>query len=683
MALTSLAVTLAIPPVPQLGMNYYHESMGDISRTLSQINTDLSTIKDICTKLKVYHNPYDPSTIAQATLIVQRARSMGFYVVWCEATPTVMLTDTILNTSAAPPQYPWADYRVRVIADAALAWAAGANEFLVGNNLGATGRNNGDIGYGDTNLPSRIRGLVTDCATNFPTICSYQEVWYKAASWVSAGLGALPKIYFTLYETYNTFLAQLAYISANFLNGTAEIGEMSSSLNMTNLQYNDDDWARALVRRYDQMQDTTLTMWIFTFRDTIDAGYGLLKITTPTIVHSVWNFLNNRYSYKFTKYYDENFADGTMGDFAGDGSNVGGQLQAEQFNTGSFLGIPLSDYAFRGLITLITLEGPDSWASARLIVRYTDTNNYYFVAFNINSSVIQVWRRLAGVETHLSDYNQTLALGVPYDFEIRVQGIRSQTRVQAFWNEIKVIDLIDGGNTSYGPALNQGNAGVKNNGISCQIDNILVHSLEIAVPYVAPALIVTASQVSTTITSRMPSAIPSFTKGVFGIGTYQSVGSGGVLFETGFPKTSSPNAIIHPWGGVYGGLNGYVLDTTIRPPQSTTYAPAESIGLDTTGLAVVRGYPQITWTWGTLRPDHWYYFLSIWKQAQYAPPGFKALVLIQYPETSTNIPQVILARMEPPVHSNRDVGSFTGVTLKFTYVGQAQLFPGVLVQILS
>lgn len=682
MALTSLSVTLAVPARSQLGMNYYNESLGYTARTLTDINNDLSVIKIVCNKLKVYHNPYDSSTNALVTTIVQQAKHQGFYVVWCETTPTVVLTDTTLNTSAVPPQYPWADYRVRVIADAILAQTAGADEFLVGCHIGATGRNNGDIGYGDTNLPIRLRGLVTDSAVNFAKTCSVQEIWYKAPSWVSVGLGALTKIYFTLYASYNTFQAQIAYLQANFVAGTMEIGEISTSQSFTSLQYNEDDWSRALIRRYDQLSGTSLPLWLFTFRDTIDYGYGFFEATVPAIAHRAWNFLSQQYSYKYTQYYNETFMDGTTGDFTGDGTLVGGQLQTAQFNTGSFLGVPIGEYVFRGMLTLTSLEGPDSWANARLLIRYTNSNNYYYVSFNINSSIIQLWRYLAGVDTTLAGSTQTLALNSPYDFEIRVQGTGPKTHLQAYWNEIKVIDYIDTGNTSTGSTLNQGAAGIKNNGIACQVDNVLVHSIETTIPYVKPALIVTSAQVPTTTTNQAVSALAVLARGVFGIGTYQSV-VGGTIFETGATTIGAPNAILHPYGGNYGGVYGYVLDTTIRPPQNTEYTPAQSIGLDTTGLVVSRGYPIITWTWGTLRPDHWYYFMNVWKQAQYAPPGFKALVLLQYPDTSTNIPQLTLARMEPPTHSSRDVGAFSGTTLKFTYVGQAYLPAGILVQILS
>jgi hypothetical protein len=191
-----------------------------------------------------------------------------------------------------------------------------------------------------------------------------------------------------------------------------------------------------------------------------------------------------------------------------------------------------------------------------------------------------------------------------------------------------------------------------------------------------------ASQVPATIASIAnvsSSPIPTFTRAPFGIGTWQYV-LYGTIFATGFP-TAGINGPLHPYGGIYGGTFGYVLDTTIRAPQQLAYTPAQEVGLDATGLVVVRGYPQMTWTWNTLRPDNWYYFLYVYTQSQRAPAGFKGLVLLMYPDTSSNTPQLVLAQMNPPTHSARDVGSFQGVTLTFEYLGQAVLAPDVLVQI--
>jgi hypothetical protein len=190
-----------------------------------------------------------------------------------------------------------------------------------------------------------------------------------------------------------------------------------------------------------------------------------------------------------------------------------------------------------------------------------------------------------------------------------------------------------------------------------------------------------ASQAPSTIASTTASPNPSFPPGIFGIGTWQPV-EFGTIYATGFP-VAGQNGPVHPYGGTYGGVYGFVLDTTMRRPQQMSITPAASVGLDTTGLVVVRGYPQMTWTWDIVRPDYWYYYQYIYKQAQYAPPGFKGLVLLCYPDTSSNTSQLILAQMDPPTHSARDVGSYQGMTIHFSYLGQAVLAPGLLLQIIS
>lgn len=170
--------------------------------------------------------------------------------------------------------------------------------------------------------------------------------------------------------------------------------------------------------------------------------------------------------------------------------------------------------------------------------------------------------------------------------------------------------------------------------------------------------------------------------GNFGIGLYQPVVGGSSVNGGGNSIYAHPNTLIsHPWSGVYGGTYGYRVDTSIPPPNQVMMTPAAQLGIDTGGIVIVRGYPQLTWSWGTLRPDRWYQLFRLYKQSAQAPIGFQFLVLLQYPDpTQTNgsITQ-ILARWEPPTHSNRDVGAYYGVTLQFTYLGQLQLNPGVLI----
>lgn len=169
--------------------------------------------------------------------------------------------------------------------------------------------------------------------------------------------------------------------------------------------------------------------------------------------------------------------------------------------------------------------------------------------------------------------------------------------------------------------------------------------------------------------------------GLFGIGTYQSV-VGGVSVGNGF-KTSSFQ-LSSPLAGVWGGNYGFVVDTTIRAPKAVQYVPAPMIGLDSTGVPVVRGYPQMIWSYSTLRSDHWYYFLNLYNQAGSTQPAFQYQVLLQYPaQDGSATPVQVLAHMDPPKHAFKSVGAYNGVMLTFTYLGQSVLAPGVPIITLS
>lgn len=169
--------------------------------------------------------------------------------------------------------------------------------------------------------------------------------------------------------------------------------------------------------------------------------------------------------------------------------------------------------------------------------------------------------------------------------------------------------------------------------------------------------------------------------GLFGIGTYQPI-SGGTQVGPGFPI--QPAVLAPPFSGVYGGTYGYVLDTTIRAPKQMVYTPAPLLSLDAGGSPVVRGWPEIIWTYSSLRPDYWYYFQHLYHRSAITPPGFQYLVLLQYPdESGNNTPVQTLAYFTPPTHSARQVGAYLGVTLHFTKVGFLGLDPGTPIQILS
>jgi hypothetical protein len=168
----------------------------------------------------------------------------------------------------------------------------------------------------------------------------------------------------------------------------------------------------------------------------------------------------------------------------------------------------------------------------------------------------------------------------------------------------------------------------------------------------------------------------------FGIGVYQPI-VGGVTVGDGFISAHGPSLrVANPYSGTFGGTYGFVLNTIMRQPKVHQYTPAPSIGLDGTGLPVIRGFPTIVWAYSSLRPDFWYYLKNLYQLAGSTPAGFQYLVLLQYPDESNpngNTPIQQLAYWDPPAHAFRDVGAFYGVTLTYRYVGQLQLSPNAIV----
>jgi hypothetical protein len=159
------------------------------------------------------------------------------------------------------------------------------------------------------------------------------------------------------------------------------------------------------------------------------------------------------------------------------------------------------------------------------------------------------------------------------------------------------------------------------------------------------------------------------------------INQGATLVGSGWQQ--NPTQILPPFSGIYGGPYGYVLDTTIRAPKFVQYSPAQTIGNDSQGSPVVRSYPQMVWQYSTMRPDYWFYLKNLYKLSGNAPPGYQYLVLLQYPDQSgNNEPIQVLARWDPPTQGQRQVGAYYNATLKFTYLGQAQLSPGVQVVVL-
>jgi hypothetical protein len=167
----------------------------------------------------------------------------------------------------------------------------------------------------------------------------------------------------------------------------------------------------------------------------------------------------------------------------------------------------------------------------------------------------------------------------------------------------------------------------------------------------------------------------------FGIGTYQSI-SGGTSTGGGFPIV--PYQLAHPYAGVFGGTYGYVLDTTIKPPTAVSWTPIPEIGIDGTGNSVTRGFAQMTWTYGTMRPDMWYKLQFMHSQAAKTPAGFQYIVLVQFSDIlGSGVLAQQLARWDPITVSARIGEVYSSVQLHFSYVGEAALLTGTPIVVLS
>lgn len=451
---------LTAPPASRMGMDYYHESMGYIRLTDAQLISDLQQIKHVMNQLKVYHNPYNAASLGYVMHIVRIAKARHMYVVWTENDDTTTLTDAN-----------WDEYSRAVIADAAQAASAGANEFLVGNEISL--HNNGDHEYSDEQLPSRIKQLVMDCKTNFPGSKGYEDGWFKSDSWHRATLGPLDKIYFTLYEPWHTFKTEMDSI-VSYFGKRAEIGELGTMTTEGQLHYSDQDWTRELMRRYDYARQKGITVWLFTFRETTNDGYGLFRFTPLNQAKGIWAYLEGRATITYQPILSVNFSKGTMGPFRGDGYMYNNRLRATAFNAPVLADVPISNYVFRGTAVPTISSGPETWRAMRLVVDYTNADNYYFIDIEPNGNKIQLLRRQNGIETNLESVTGQAQLGTKHDFEIRVSKNGGTTSIQVYWDTVKIIDIID----IEGRLATEGKVGMINNGIGGEIADVVITGIE-------------------------------------------------------------------------------------------------------------------------------------------------------------------------------------------------------------
>jgi hypothetical protein len=451
--------TLSVPSRDHIGINYYHESMGYLKRTDAEITLDLRQIRTVTDNIKVYHNPYISKTLPLVTSIIQQAKLLQMHVVWVENDDSTPLTDGN-----------WSSYQRNVISDAAFAYQAGADEFLVGNEISIHA--NRDPGFSDTNLPLRIKQLAEDCKLSFPGPIGYEEGWYKSLSWQGAGLGPLSRIYFTLYEPWHVFKTESDHIASSFGN-TAEIGEMSTMTTRSQLHETDEEWTRDLLRRYDYARQKGLIIWLFTFNEPDNAGFGLFQSPSDQ-PHAIWDYLRGNKVMTYRELiYDPSHPENLQG-FSGRFTLDHGRLRSDAFADPVLATVPISNYVFRGVATPLAPSGSQPRQAMRLVVRYSDVNDYYFLNIEPAGKSIQLYSRQNGTETELGSAFATIHSASDYDFEIRINGFGSSTRLQVFWNMVKLFDLTDQANTN----ITAGSAGMKNSGIAGEISGISITDLE-------------------------------------------------------------------------------------------------------------------------------------------------------------------------------------------------------------
>lgn len=249
------------------GMNYYHESMGYVARSDAQIRTDLEAIKLFTNKVKIYHNPYTNNggvltgvSLTYCQTITRIAKELGMTVAW------VVNVD---NSGGYLTDANWSDYVTKVQDDANYAASAGADEFFIGNEIAA--HNNGDAGF--TDLPTRIKALFS--STTFSGVKSYQAISSEKDSWISSGLGSMPKISFNVYSNEVDFNSIIQQLYDEF-GDNLEIGEFSTSSGFeTDAGTDQWKWYSLLKRRVEIMNNIGIKRaYVFEWRTSSTSLYG-------------------------------------------------------------------------------------------------------------------------------------------------------------------------------------------------------------------------------------------------------------------------------------------------------------------------------------------------------------------------------------------------------------------------
>jgi len=249
------------------GINYYHETMGYLPRTIKEVQEDIDLIAQGFNSIKIYHNPFLYDTLPHVSLVAKLAKKAGLHTVWVENNDSIQFTENN-----------WLEYRERVIKDCILASKFNVDEFLVGNEISIHNDNSAD--YNDTNLPLKIKELVEDCTPLTQALLSYQEGWWKKDAWNNARLGKIKKIHFTLYEDIINFESHAKDIKEKF-SSRATIGEWSTQGTMASSSTDELDWVEKLMERKKILNNFNFDNYYFCFRDTGEnennKGFGLIK----------------------------------------------------------------------------------------------------------------------------------------------------------------------------------------------------------------------------------------------------------------------------------------------------------------------------------------------------------------------------------------------------------------------
>lgn len=78
------------------------------------------------------------------------------------------------------------------------------------------------------------------------------------------------------------------------------------------------------------------------------------------------------------------------------------------------------DYTVQGVFRQLTVETTNSW---RLLARYTDASNYYFVEYSLATTDVKLWKRVAGSDTQLgSSYSWPPSTATDYTWALVTNG---------------------------------------------------------------------------------------------------------------------------------------------------------------------------------------------------------------------------------------------------------------------